>query len=157
MRRSILSSFIVCAALTLTAIAWAASFTVDPTATDQGSTLLVQGTVSGLAPGDAVVRVRALGTANVTCVNPGGNEANGQNRNGTRRVTVNGVQRISAADIAAGTVSFQVTTSAPSLGPKAAGCPNTRWSARVDDVTFRTVTVRVLQGGSVVLTRTMTL
>jgi hypothetical protein len=156
-KRSMLWAVSIAAMLGFAAIAMAATFQVEPSVVDEGTTLRVSGTVSGLAASDVVVRVRATADARVTCINPGDQEPAGQNREKMRRITVNGSQTIAASQLTNGVATLDVRTLSPELTAKQAGCPNARWTARVDEVTFKSVNIRVLQNGQLVLARTMRL
>lgn len=157
MKRILPYTLLLAGMIGATALAYAATFQADPVVTDDGTTLRVQGTVSGLANRDVVVRVRATGTAEVTCTNPAGEEPPGQNRTGSRSIRVAGSQTIPVSSLNGGVASLDVSTLEPKLTPKAAGCPSSRWSASVNDVRFQSVTIRVLQGGELVLQRTIRL
>ena len=121
-------------------------YVVDPTFTDNGTTLTATGSVAGLGNEDVTVVLTAKGSATIICTNPGGNVAPGQ----TKDVTVSGSQTIT--DVKNGRVDYAVTTEAPTAPADA--CPNPKWSAAVTDVTFDSATVIVQQGGQTVLTTT---
>ena len=126
-------------------------FVKGPTFTDNGTTLTTTGKLAGLGNEDLKITVAVTGIAtDITCTNPGGNEAPGQNKPG---VTADGSQTIDADEIKNGSVNIRVTTAEPAqLTPKQAGCPNNRWTARIDDVRFTRATITVVQGGETVLT-----
>ena len=136
-----------------TAMGATVHFDGKPETVDQGTTLGVKGVLSGLGTQEFTVRVRATGTANIHCVNPGGNDASGQDRE--TPVTAAGEAMVSAASIAEGRASFDVATAEPHV--TGLSCPNDHWTPEVRDVTFRTVTVRVFQAGRVVFRRTWTM
>ena len=121
-------------------------YVVDPTFTDNGTTLTATGSVAGLGNEDVTVVLTAKGSATIICTNPGGNVAPGQ----TKDVTVSGSQTIT--DVKNGRVDYNVTTVAPTA--PADSCPNPKWTAAVTDVTFDSATVIVQQGGQTVLTTT---
>ena len=121
-------------------------YVVDPTFTDNGTTLTATGSVAGLGNEDVTVVLTAKGSATIICTNPGGNVAPGQ----TKDVTVSGSQTIT--DVKNGRVDYNVTTVAPTA--PADSCPNPKWTASVTDVTFNSATVIVQQGGQTVLTTT---
>jgi len=156
MRRT---TFLVAAALVVgllvPTIALAANvhFVKGPTFTDNGTTLTTTGKLAGLGNEDIRITVSVTGIATkITCTNPGGNQAPGQNKPG---VTASGTQTITRDEIKNGTVTISVTTLEPAqLTPKQAGCPNNRWTARIDDVRFTSATITVVQGGETVLQET---
>lgn len=151
-------TFIASAGLALALIATAAfaanvHFVKGPTFTDNGTTLTTTGKLAGLGNEDLRITVAVTGTATkITCTNPGGNQAPGQNKPG---VTASGSQTISSDQIKNGSVNIRVTTAEPAqLTPRQAGCPNNRWTARIDDVEFESAKITVVQGGRVVLEET---
>jgi hypothetical protein len=159
MRRfAMFAAAVSAAALLVPTAALAANvhFVKGPTFTDNGTTLTTVGKLAGLGNGDIKVTLSISGIATkITCTNPGGNQAPGQNKPG---VTASGTQTISRDEIKNGTVTIKVTTLAPAqLTPKQAGCPNNNWTARIDDVKFTSATITVVQGGAVVLQETFKL
>lgn len=120
-----------------------------PVTTDNGTTLTVHGALTGLSPSDFVVKVRATGTASVQCVDPTGNEPPGP----LRRVPVvlAADETIQGSWVNNGNATFEVVTLEPNMNT--VSCPRSGWTADLRDVTFRSITIRVLQGGRVVLRR----
>lgn len=150
--------FLASAVLALALIAPAAfaanvHFVKGPTFTDNGTTLTTTGKLAGLGNEDLKITVAVTGIATkITCTNPGGNQAPGQNKPG---VTASGSQTITTNEIKNGSVNIRVTTAEPAhLTPRQAGCPNNRWTARIDDVSFSSAKITVVQGGEVVLQET---
>ena len=127
----------------------------NPTFTDNGLTLSSAFCLSGLGNQDVTATITATGAGSSTCTNPGGNQAPGQNKIPLR---LSGSQTVSAGDIKNGTVCFNVTSAGPAQ-PTAteAGCPNNNWEAQITDVAFSSATITVVQGGKVVLTKTVRL
>jgi hypothetical protein len=132
--------------LTTTSANAAVNFRSGPTASDQGTQLLVTGNLSGLGTSPVTVTVTAIGTATVTCTNPAGNVAPGQNTT----TSTTGTQ--SDIPVKNGRASFSVLTAAPVVGSEA--CPNSKWTATVTDVVFTSYTVTATQNGQVVLSET---
>lgn len=156
MRRfSMLVAAVAVAALFAPTAALAANvhFVNGPTFTDNGTTLTTTGKLAGLGNQDLKITVSVTGIATkITCTNPGGNQAPGQNKPG---VTASGTQTITRNEIKNGTVTIRVTTLEPArLTPKQAGCPNNNWTAAIDDVSFTSATITVVQGGETVLNKT---
>jgi len=127
----------------------------NPTFTDNGLTLSTAFCLSGLGNQDVTVTITAAGQGSATCINPGGNEAPGLNK---IPLTLSGSQTISATDIKNGNVCFTVTSAGPTQPTaKEAGCPNNNFDAEITDVAFSQATVTVMQGGKVVLSKTVRL
>jgi hypothetical protein len=129
------------------AVALAANphFIGDVDFNDQGETLLAQGKIAGLGNEDTVILVTATGVPTVTCTNPSGsNQPPGQNPG---EITVAGGEEIPEADVSNGNIIFSVATAEPEdPAPKAAGCPNNRWTAEITDVDFSSATIEFFQG-----------
>ena len=152
MRRvlTLIASTLVVGLFASTALAANVHWKRQPTFTDQGTTLSVSGALAGLGNKDVTINVSATGIAtDITCTNPAGKEAPGQNK---PRVQSLGRIEISRTEIKNGNVSFNLTTNDPAqLTARQAGCPNNNWTATINDVSFDQVTITVIQGGQVVL------
>jgi hypothetical protein len=129
----------------------AITFHAGPTFTDLGTTLNVTGDVSGLGNENLTVRLDATGVGSVTCANPAGNIAPGQDTS----VNASGTQ--SDIEVKNGRAVFDVTTAEPPAPDPAVVCPNRKWTATITDVEFSSATLTLLQGGMIVFQQTFTL
>jgi hypothetical protein len=143
-------SMLVVALAAVPALAANPHFLSGPTFTDNGTTVTATGTIAGLGNEDVTVEVLATGTGTVTCTNPAGNVAPGQDQEINTSGTVTGLE------VKNGRVTFSVTTEPPEQPTDAtdAGCPNDKWTATITDVEFTSATINVFQGGSLVFTDT---
>jgi|SRR5438876_9152782 len=117
----------------------------DPTLTDNGKTLTLNAVMTGLGNGDLNVSIDWTGTTiDNTCTSPGGNVAPGQNpatpASGNAAATLHPDKN--------GNVTIRLTTTAPTITPQQAGCPNKNWTASYSDVVFFTATVTIAQPSS---------
>lgn len=122
-----------------------------PTYTDNGLTLSTAGSLTGLGNGDVLVTLSATGNPTATCTNPAGaTQPPGQN---PAAVTLTGSESIPASEVKNGNVAFSVTTNAPTSPiPGAPGCPNSRWTETITDVSFTSATINVYQNNLLVFT-----
>lgn len=119
----------------------------SPTFEVVGNQVRAFGSIAGVGNQPLTVVLTAQGTATVVCTNPGGNVAPGQ----TQQVTLQGEQRNIHPEH--GRANFDVATG--DLGkPPADACPNRKWKASFQDVTFTSATLEVFQGGQLVLSAT---
>ena len=126
-------------------------FHAGPTFTDLGTTLNVTGNVSGLGNENLTATISATGVGDVTCTNPAGNVAPGQQTS----VTTSGTQ--SNIEVKNGRATFNVTTAEPASPNPAVVCPNRKWSATITDVDFTSATLTLIQGGQVIFSQTFPL
>jgi hypothetical protein len=129
----------------------AITFHAGPTFTDEGTTLNVTGNVSGLGNENLTVVLDATGTGAVTCANPAGNVAPGQD------TAVNASGSQSDIEVKNGRTSFDVTTAEPPAPNPAVVCPNRKWTATITDVDFTSATLTFIQGGNIVFQQTFPL
>ena len=124
-------------------------FKRDATVRDNGTTLTLCAALAGLGNQDVTITVSVTGSADTTCISPGGNESPGQNK---VPFAASVSTTIRSTEIKNGNVSFCVTTPGPGpISARAAGCPNNNWAARINDVDFESAHITVVQGGAVVL------
>lgn len=145
MKRYLALAVVVAAMLAFPGVASAQSghFVGTPTCTDIGTQISCSGKVAGLGGTTFEIRVSAPGTATVTCTNPAGNVAPGQNTS----VTATG----SSGPLATprnGQYVFSLTSLTPTV-PNTPTCPNSKWRATVTGVTFGDATLTLLEGGIV--------
>jgi hypothetical protein len=153
MRRTTITLFTLLALASITVVVvWAANphYKKGPTFQENGSTVTATGTIAGLGNGN-VLAVLSFpdATATTTCTNPGGTQAPGQNP----AVPVDVEGTASIGNPKNGTLSFTVTTLPPAdPTPQAAGCPNNKWTAEFNNITFGcgTLTIQQDQGGTYV-------
>ena len=153
MRRTPITLLVLLAVASLTIVAVCAAnphYKKGPAVVDNGSTATATGTIAGLGNGNVLATLsfpNATGTT--TCTNPGGSEAPGQNP--ATPAPVSGTASI--GNPKNGTLSFTVSTLPPAdPTPQAAGCPNGKWTAEFNNITFGcgTLTIQQDQGGTYV-------
>jgi hypothetical protein len=130
-------------------------FKREPVFTDLGQTL--KGTISltGLGNEDVTIMLQVTGSATYTLFSPGGNAAPGQNK---LPISASASVTIPSTEIKNGNLTVTLTTPPPPAPtPTSVGAPNNNWTARINDVTFTTATIVVVQGGTVVLNQTFDL
>ena len=105
--------------------------------------LIAEGFASGLGNTDVTVELTASGIPAVTCTNPSGNTAPGQN---PPRVSASGDQFLVHENYTKnGKSPFEVETEEPQPGltAKRMGCPNNSWTASIDFVFWTNATLSV--------------
>jgi hypothetical protein len=138
-------------------VAFAANvhFKRDPRFTDQGQTLSSTISLTGLGNGDVTITLDVTGGATYTLYNPAGGFVPGQNKipiSSSTTVTV------PSSQVKNGNLTVTLSTTAPVAPPaKDLGAPNNNWTAEIDDVSFDTATITVVQGGKIVLQETFEL
>ena len=153
--RSLLASLLAFLITGVTAIAANVHLKSDPVLSDIGDQLECTVALAGLGNKDVTITVSATGSATILGYNPGGNLPPGQNKIPISTVTST---TIPSKQIKNGTVTVTLTT--PLLDdpdPTDAGFPNDNWEVDIEDVEFTTVTITVVQGGKVVLSKTIDL
>jgi hypothetical protein len=130
------------AVLALPGVASAQSghFVQDQTCTDEGTTVLCSGKVAGLGGTTFTITVEASGTAEVVCINPGGNRAPGQDT----EVTVSG----SSGPLPTprnGQFRYSLESDDPEPLPPTPTCPNASWTPDIVDVTFGDATISLFE------------
>lgn len=108
---------------------------------DIGTQVNCTGKVAGLGGTTFEITIQAEGTAEVVCINPGGNRAPGQDTD----VTVAGTTGPLATP-RNGQYQFSITTDAPMV-TGAEACPNASWTAVVVDVMFDEATLTLSEDG----------
>ena len=105
--------------------------------------LIAEGFASGLGNTDVTVELHASGIPAVTCTNPAGKTAPGQN---PPKVSASGEQFIVHENYTKnGRSPFEVETEDPQPGltAKQMGCPNNSWSSAIDFVFWTNATLSV--------------
>ena len=144
MKRNIVLALVIGTVAAFASVAWAQSghFVGTPTCTDEGTTVECTGKVAGLGGTTFTISVSAPGTATVTCTNPAGNVAPGQNFS----TTVAGTSGPFPTP-RNGSARFTVTSDTPSAPP--GSCPNPKWTATVTDVEFGDATITLTEDSTV--------
>jgi hypothetical protein len=141
---------LVMLALADSANAASVHFKSDPVFTDLGNTLESCISLAGLGNRDVTITVAVTGEATVIYENPGGNEPPGQNKIPISAVAT---RTIPSTQIKNGNLSVCLETSPIEVAP----APNENWTVRVEDVSFFTATITVVQRGKIVLKETFQL
>ena len=130
-------------------------FVGRPTATVDADTVVVSGKVAGLGNEDITVTIEVDGEVVVFCINPGGNEPPGQNKEPFTAVE----SQTFVPSAKNGQFTFQIVVDlaeAIQAAVDAHECPNPNWEKEAGDVTLDSATVTVTQGNQTV-TRTINL
>jgi hypothetical protein len=109
--------------------------------TDIGTQVECTGKVAGLGGTTFTIVVEADGIASVSCTNPGGNVAPGQNTS----VTTEGSSGPMPTPKNGQYVFPSITTDDPEPLPPTPTCPNDQWTADVVDVSFTTATLSLYE------------
>lgn len=110
------------------------------TCRDVGTQVQCSGKVAGLGGTTFEINVEAQGTATVTCTNPGGNVAPGQNT----AVTVAGTTTPLPTP-RNGNFTFGITSDDPNPLPATPTCPNDQWTPTITNVSFTTATLSLFE------------
>jgi len=130
-------------------------FVGRPTADMEGNTVVISGKVAGLGNENITVTIEIDGEVVVLCINPGGNEPPGQNKEPFTAVD----SRTFVPSAKNGQFTFEIpvdVSDAIQDAVDAHECPNPNWEKQAGDVTFDSATVTVQQGGQTI-TRTINL
>ena len=157
MRRIVVSVAAVGMALAMTAtvalaaVTWHSGPTFTQNGTGVNSTFTATGDGSGFGNQPAVATIVLSGTVRYTCVNKGGNAAQGQN---PVPASTTGSQDLGNADHnGRGVLNLTVgpIVAAPTVGGKVAGCPNGNWQG-INPVFEgpRTATLTITQAGKLI-------
>jgi hypothetical protein len=148
MRRTSIATLILVAlasVLTLSVSADNPHYKRGPNVVDNGFTATATGSVTGLGNGDVIVTLsfpNATGTT--VCKAPGKNGTEAPGQNPAVPAASSGSQFID--DPKNGNLTFTVTTDPPAdPTAAAAGCPNSNWGARFDNITFGCGTLTIRQ------------
>lgn len=114
-----------------------------PSCTDTGTQVQCTGKVAGLGGTTFEITVEAQGIATVTCTNPGGNVAPGQDTS----VTVEGTTSPLPTP-RNGQFIFSITSDDPAPLPPTPTCPNVQWTPTITDVSFTTATLSLFENGN---------
>ena len=137
------------------ALAASVHFKREPVFTDAGQSLIGTISLAGLGNQDVTITLQVTGSATYTLISPGGNAAPGQNK---IPVVASASATIPSTQIKNGNLTVTLTTPAPPAPtPKDVGAPNNNWTTKINDVSFTTATITVVQGGVVVLQQTFQL
>jgi hypothetical protein len=146
MKRYLLFGAVALAALAFPGVASAQSghFVQDQTCIDIGTQVQCSGKVAGLGGTTFEITVEATGTAEVVCINPGGNRAPGQDT----EVTVAGTTEPLPTP-RNGQFRYTITSDDPAPLPPTPTCPNESWTPEIVDVAFTEATLTLLEDGVV--------
>ncbi|SRR6266536_2757046 len=124
----------------------------SPVCTDIGLQLECTAEIAGLGQQLVTGTIDAPGAqaVNNTCTNKGGAQAPGQNPAVDFTATGSAVGHVDKN----GRAFIDATTNSPSVGAKAAGCPNGNWTVTVGDVIFYTYSFTITQGNQTLFTCT---
>ena len=148
---STFTAALLIASITAPALALAANphFLVGPTITDDGDGFTATGTLAGLGNKDVTIELAATATVTTTCTNPAGNIAPGQ----TKETTVSQEQTLSPTKN--GSLTFNISIDEQDVEDDInlnGVCPNGKWTAHVEDVSFSDPTLTISQGGKTLFT-----
>jgi hypothetical protein len=113
-----------------------------PHCTDIGTQVECSGRVTGLGGTVFQITIEADGLAEVICINPGGNQAPGQDTD----VTVEG-STDPLPTSRSGNYRFTVTTDEPGPLSPTPTCPNEQWEPNIAGISFATATLSLYEDG----------
>jgi hypothetical protein len=127
---------------------------LEPAFVDEGLTLSLGGTLSGLANEATVIELAAVGRPAASCTAEGQpKQAAAQN---PPQIALGAKQKVPVSDVHDGKIELSLKTAAPTAldVEDAPGCPSTDWTERVDGVALESAILTVEQAGAVVATVT---
>jgi len=124
-------------------------FKSAPAFVDTGLSLKSTISLTGLGNQDVTITLQVTGGATYTLISPGGNASPGQNK---IPVAASASVTIPSTQIKNGNLTVVVVTPPPPAPvPTSVGAPNNNWTTRINDVSFTTAKITVVQGGATVL------
>ena len=158
MKKRILSVLSVLLALTLLASPVSAGRGIGFSATFSLGSLIAQGFATGVGNTDVTFELKAVGPADITCINNGSNSVPGQS---SPRVSATGKQNVLGSDPRTknGRTPFRTETDNPeTVAWNVGGCPSPNWIGHVDFIywTDATISIYATNTGDLLITRNYT-
>ena len=105
--------------------------------------LIAEGLATGVGQTDVTFEVKAIGPADITCINNGGSSVPGQS---APKLSASGQQNVLGSDleIKNGKTPFRTETKDPeTVNWDVGGCPNPNWIGHVDFIYWTNATVSI--------------
>jgi hypothetical protein len=152
MKKKVVSIFCaLVASILLTTTAWAGTAVKLSSVTFSLGSLIADGKLSGLGKTDVTVKLDAIGTPDITCINFGGNTVPGQS---SPKISASGEQALLGNDPVRknGSSRFGVETQDPDYLPwDVAGCPSANWIGHIDFIRWTNATISINDTASGIL------